>query len=264
MKIFHEIDPWDLERSELHLWGLAMGAIFAFVVGIALLVYPSLFLQPVILGGGTVRSLFVGFCVLGGLFFGYLLERHFLITRLRRQLKEEKRKARLIHDEANTSILPSLPGFHQFRTRVVMEFRRAESTRQSLTLLVVALTMRKDLAEKAESRDALEKAAQAMIRKLRGEDSVYWMGETNFCTVLPGIGTETAALIAGRVSDGLQAASGFGIRYSFEARTLNYPKDVQTEAEITAQIRPYFDEADKQALDDEAKRPPAEEDQSAA
>ena len=260
MKIFHEIDPWDLECSEKHLWGLALGTIFAFTVGIALLVYPSLFLQPVMLAGGTVRKLFVGFCVLASLLFLYLLERHFLITRLRRQLKEEKKKARLAHDESTTSVLATLPKFKEFRNRVALEYHRAEHTGQCLTLLLVALTLRRDLAEKAEARDIIEKAAQAMVRKLRGEDAVYWISETSFCTVLPGVGNETARLISGRVSEGLHAASGFGIRYSFEARTLNYPTDVQNELGIDALVRPYLDEMDRDAMEVKPVAPPPGQD----
>jgi GGDEF domain-containing protein len=249
MTVFHQIDPWDLERSERHLWVLALGTIFAFIVAIAFLVYPTVFLQPVTLGGGTVQKLFVGFCVLAGLLFGYLLERHFLITRLRRQLREEKRKVREAHLESSVSLMESLPRFQQFQGRLALEFHLAESTHQSLSLLVVAIKLRPNLAETAIAENVIEKAAQALVRKLRGEDSVYLIGATNFCVVLPDVSEKTASLISGRVSEGLDAASGLGIRFSFEIHALNYPALVHDEFELEVALRPYVEKPDEESTD---------------
>jgi hypothetical protein len=255
MKIFHEVDPWDLERSELHLWGLALGTIFAFIVAIAFLVYPSVFLQPVTLGGGTVRSLFVGFCVLAGLLFGYLLERYALIIRLRRQLKEEKRKAKLLQQGVTASLLDSLPGFKQFQSRVAWEYRRVVIEHQSLSILVAVLSLRKNLAKATDSTEVIEKAAHALIRKLRGEDSVYLIGPANFCVVLPEVHLETARVICGRVTEGLRDASGFGLRFSFEIKTLNYPENVLSEEEIDAIVRPYVDKQEAELMIDDDSVP---------
>ena len=259
MKIFHQIDPWDLEKSELHLWGLALGTIFAFIVAIALLVYPSVFLQPVTLGGGTVRRLFVGFCVLGGLLFGYLLERYALIIRLRRQLKEERNRAKLLQQGINPSLLDSLPGFKQFQSRLAWEFRRVVISHQSLSLLLVALTVNRNVAKSKVSEDPIEKAAQALIRKLRGEDSVYLIGASNFCVLLPEVHDETARVISARVKEGLQDASGFGLRFSFDILPLNYPGNVQSEDEINAAVQPYVGKEDPDSGNDDPVPPPPDQ-----
>ena len=257
MRTFNQIDPRNLYRSEMHLWSLALGTIFAFTVAIAILMYPTVFLQPVTLSGGAVRKMFVGFCVLAGLLFGYLLDRYFLINRLRRQLEEEQKRVTQGHRDANANLLESLPGFAQFQDQVAMEYRRAASTDQCLSVLVVALALRRNLAETTEGSTAIGDAAQVLIRKLRGEDSVYLISAKNFCIVLPGVNDKTARIISRRVSEGLHDASGAGIRFSFEIRALSYPTDVQSAHEIEAVVRLFVDKPGQESTAMDAVLSPA-------
>jgi len=254
MRIFDHVDPLNLDRSETHLWSLALLTILTFAVAIAVLMYPTVFLQPVTLSGGAVRNMFVGFCVLAGLHFSYLLDRRVVIGRLRSQLEEERKKVAEVRHEASDSLLESLPGFAQFQDHLAMEYRRASSTNQSLSLLVLALKEGRDLAGTAEGKIAIGDAAQALIRKLRGDDSVYLIGANNFCVVLPGVNSDTARLVSTRLSEGLLDASGAGNRFSFEIHALNYPADVQSAREIETAVRPFVDQPAQKSTDKEAYR----------
>jgi len=249
MRIFDHVDPLNLERSETHLWGLSLVTIFTFAVAIAVLMYPPVFLQPVTFSGGALRNMFVGFCVLAGLHFGYLLDRHVVIARLRRELEGERKKVAQVRHEASASLLESLPGFAQFQDQLAMEYRRASSTHQSLSLLVVALKSSSNLAESTEASTAIGDAAQALIRKLRGEDSIYLIGANNFCVVLPRVNSETARLVSRRLSEGLLDASGASNRFSFEIHALNYPADVQSAREIEVAVRPFVHKPGKESID---------------
>jgi hypothetical protein len=44
------------------------------------MMYPTVFLKPVVLSEGTVRKLYVSFCVLAGRPFGYRIDRHAIIS----------------------------------------------------------------------------------------------------------------------------------------------------------------------------------------
>ena len=252
MRIFDHVDPLNLERSETHLWSLSLVTIFAFAVAIAVLMYPTVFLQPVTFSGGAVRNMFVGFCVLAGLHFGYLLDRHVVVARLRRQLEEERKKVARVRHQASDSLLDSLPGFAQFQDHLAMEYRRDSSASQYLSLLVLALKEGREVAGTPEGKIAIGDAAQALIRKLRGEDSVYLIGANNFCIVLPGVNHETASVVSRRLSEGLLDASGTSKRFTFEILALNYPADVQSAREIEAAVRPFVDKPGQKSTDKEA------------
>jgi len=89
MQIFDRVDPLALESRERHLWLLALSILFIFAVGIALLMYPSVFSIPIALTVASPRETFFGFCAMAVLVVSYFVDRQFVISRLRKKLPEE-------------------------------------------------------------------------------------------------------------------------------------------------------------------------------
>ena len=61
MNVFDRIDSKELDRRELQLWLLAITTILILTVGMALLMYPTVFYEPLILTSSTLRKAFFGF-----------------------------------------------------------------------------------------------------------------------------------------------------------------------------------------------------------
>jgi hypothetical protein len=78
-----------LERRELQL--TIMAAVFVFVLasGLAVFMYPLVFVHPDAASKWTLRVAFFGFCALTLLFIGYLLERQSTVRKLKQQILEE-------------------------------------------------------------------------------------------------------------------------------------------------------------------------------
>ncbi|MGD0310792.1 MAG: hypothetical protein ABSC02_16075, partial [Acidobacteriota bacterium] len=125
MRVFDRIDPTTLDRRELHLWLLAITVIVILAAGMALLMYPTAFSDPIIVSGPTLRKTFFGFCALSLLSAGYFMDRQLTIHKLRRQLVEEQNRMMQIRHGASAALLESLPGISHFQDRLSMEFRRA-------------------------------------------------------------------------------------------------------------------------------------------
>jgi len=64
-----------LERRELQLTIVAAVFVFVLASGLAVFMYPMVFVHPDTANKWTLRVAFFGFCVLTLLFIGYLLER---------------------------------------------------------------------------------------------------------------------------------------------------------------------------------------------
>src|SRR5258708_12750558 len=74
-----------LERRELQLTILATAFVLVQAAGLAMFMYPLVFLHPV--GNKwTLRVAFFGFCALTLLFPGYLLDRHRPVRQLKAQI----------------------------------------------------------------------------------------------------------------------------------------------------------------------------------
>lgn len=240
MKVFDQIDPMTLERRQWHLWLLALTVILILVVGLALLMYPTVFAHPVVLSGPTQRKVFFSFCALSILLLGYLVDRQIVITALRKQLAEEQKRITQVRHEASKDLLATLPGFEHFRDRLTMECRRAISTQQALSLEVVVLKPSRSLAETKEVLTAFGDAAKALIGKLRGEDSMYVFAPGVFCILLPGVDSKNAYRLAERLNEGLGDASGASARFSFDVQVISYPEHATSAREIEEAVRTLF------------------------
>lgn len=237
MQVFDRVDPQTLDRRELHLWILALTVILVLAIGVALLMYPTVFSHPVSLDGLPVRAVFFGFCGFSVLAMGYFVDRQVVIRNLRNQLLNERQKVEQIRQEASVDLLATLPALDQFRDRLAMEFRRASNTRQSLSLLVVELKPSRNQSHAYETETAFGDAAKTLMRKLRGEDSIFLFAPGVFGIVLPAVNARGAYSVRDRLTDGLQDASGASERFSFTVRVVNYPEHVGTAREMEQSVR---------------------------
>ncbi len=237
MRIFDHIDPRNLERREWHLWTLALTVIVILSVGMALLMYPTVFGAEVVFSGNAFRQVFFGFCTLSALLVGYLVDRHFVISQLRKQLVDDQKQMMRIRLEASADLLSTLPGIDHFHDRLAMEYRRASSTQQPLSLLVVELKLARNVKDPGEAQASYGDAAKALTRKLRGEDSIYRFAPSVFGIILPGVSASSAYRVSDRLSDGIHDAAGASGRFSSEIRVFNYPEHAATARELAEAVR---------------------------
>lgn len=240
MKIFDQIDPRTLDRRELQLWVLALGMIVILASGMALLMYPTAFSDPVVLTGNTLRKIFFGFCALSVLLVGYLVDRQITLRALRQEILEQERRVIDLRLEASMDFLETLPSFTHFQDRLAMEYRRASGSKQPLSLLVIDLKPNRELSHGTEMSTAFGDAAKALTRKLRGEDSIYRFAPGAFGIVLPGVNVSDAYRVVNRIEDGLNDAAGVSARFSSDIRVVNYPEHVASAREMEDVVRAHL------------------------
>lgn len=247
MQIFDRIDPSKLDRRDMQLWVLALGLLVIFAAGMALLIYPAAFEMPVVISGPFLRQVFFAFCVLALLVVGYLMERRIVIQQLRRRLNEERNRSRQLLNQASADLLASLPGFEHFQDRLAMEFRRAVHAQLPLSLVIARLRLSPHLLDPGDASMACGDAAKAMIRKLRGEDSIYLFQPGVFGVVLPGVTAPDGHRVAERLQEGLMDASGASTRFSFELREVSFPEQVSAAHEMARSVEAFLSE-DRRAM----------------
>jgi GGDEF domain-containing protein len=232
MRMFDKIDVSTLERRDWQLWALAMVCIFILTMGMALLMYPTVLAGAEGPAGVILRRSFLGFCILCLLLEVYLLDRQLVIRQLRKRLREEQEQKARILAEAGADLLGSLPGFAHFQDRLTMEFRRAANIQAPLSLLMVSVKHSRDASDPSERAVAEGDAAKVLIRKLRGEDSIYLFHPGVFAIVLPGVRGTDANRVAERLHEGLADAAGASNRFAAEIRMINYPEHVSAAREL--------------------------------
>ena len=237
MRVFDRVDAATLERRDWELWALAMVCIFILTVGMALLMYPTVLASAEGPGGALLRRSYFGFCVLCLLLEIYLLDRQLVIRQLRKRLLEEQRLKARILEQAGADLLESLPGFAHFQDRLAMEFRRSANTDQPLTILTVALGLTRSVLLPAEIITAFGDAAKAIMRRLRGVDSLFFFRAGVFAVILPQTSTGDANKTADLITEGLLDASGACDRYTFSLKAFNYPDDTSSASEMERIVR---------------------------
>ena len=118
-----------------------------------------------------------------------------------------------------------------------MDFRRAINSGQPLTLVIARLTSSVDFADETEADTALGDAANALLRRLRGDDSIYQFERGIFGILLPGTGTEEAQRIADRLGEALADASGTTKRFTSGLQVLSYPEQAESARELEEAVR---------------------------
>ncbi len=217
-----------LERRELQLTIIAAVFVFVLASGLAVFMYPLVFVHPDGENKWTMRVAFFGFCALTLLFIGYLLDRQRTVRQLKQQILEELERNIELRLQASADLLHTMPDVNHFWDRLTMEYRRAMSMQKTLSLLVVKAKLPAS-GEKATA--ALGDAAKAMSQKLRPTDSIYRLAPELFGLVLPETDTLNAKRIALRLQEELQSVrSKHG--GAFETSVHNYPQDAKSAHEL--------------------------------
>jgi len=122
----------DLERRELQLTILAAVFVLVLASGLAAFMYPLVFLHPV----GNKWTLRVAFFATL-LFVGYLLERQRTVRQLKQQILAELERNVTLQQQASVDLLHSMPDQSHFWDRLTMEYRRAMTMQETLSLLLL-------------------------------------------------------------------------------------------------------------------------------
>jgi GGDEF domain-containing protein len=235
MNVFDRVDQKTLDRRHWQLSMLALGMILVLGVGMALLMYPAVFSKS----AGTVarppRTLFYGFCTLCILMVAYLLNRQYVVHRLRTKLVEEKKEMARVLEQVSAELLGTLSGFSHFQDQLTMGFRRATQTQEPLSLILVRLELSRLFRGAPEAQVAFGDAVKVLSRKLHGEDSLYRLSPEVFGIVLPNTPATGARLRCERLAESLADASGASNRFSADVQVVNYPDEVTAAFEMERQ-----------------------------
>ena len=237
MDVFDHPGRNTLETRDAQLWVLAIALLTVFSLGIAALMYPAVFSSPVVLTAPYMKIVFFGFCALSALTLGYLVDRQLVIRRLRKRLADEQAQRTDLISQASADLLDSLPGLSNFQDRLAMEFRRSVNTEQPLTILTVALGLTRSVLLPAEIITAFGDAAKAIMRRLRGVDSLFFFRAGVFAVILPQTRTADANKAADRITEGLLDASGACDRFTVSIKAFNYPDDTSSASEMERIVR---------------------------
>jgi GGDEF domain-containing protein len=219
-----------LERRELQLTILAAAFVLVQAAGLAVFMYPLVFLHP-IGNKWTLRVAFFGFCVLTLLFVGYLLDRQRTVRKLKQQILMELERNVTLQHQASVDLLQTMPDQNHFWDRLTMEHRRALSMKRTLSLLLAKAKPASASSKDEGSTEAWSEAAKAMSRKLRPSDSIYRLSTDLFALVLPDTDVLNAKRIAVRLQEELQEVRAkHGT--AFDITVHNYPEHVKSSHEL--------------------------------
>ncbi len=250
MHLFDRIPSAGLERREMQLILMASIAIVILAGGLVLFMYPVVF-SPTAPPNRPLAGAFFGFCVLSVLLAGYLVDRQRTIQKLRCQIAEDRMRSSYALKRASADLLQALPNFDSFQDRLPMEFRRAASSKQNLSVLVVAIRLHAAVAESTEASSTLGDAAKAICSKMREQDSIYVFTAGYFGAILPGVDVSIAKQICARFSEGLTDAAGAANRFTFKIDAFSYPEQASSAHDLELAVSgllPEFSLASQQSI----------------
>lgn len=231
MARFDQSELDSLERREFHLSLLAGIFVLVLAGGMALLMYPLVFVHPEEGSKWTLRIAFLGFCVLTMLFVAYLFDRQRTVRKLKQHLLEELKKNVDLRNQANVDLLRRLPDLNHFHDQLAMEFRRASNSQCPLSLLAVKVNLSSSISGKNETTGAFGEAVKGITRNMRQSDSIYLLGKGFFGVVMPNTDTATLGRVELQIQETLKSIAAPG-RFTFEMTTSNYPEQVQSAREL--------------------------------
>ncbi len=219
-----------LERRELQLTILAAAFVLVQAAGLAMFMYPLVFLHP-IGNKWTLRVAFFGFCALTLLFVGYLLDRQRTVRKLKEQILAELERNVTLQHQASVDLLQTMPDQNHFWDRLTMEYRRAMTMERTLSILLAKAKPAGASAKNEGSSEGWSEAAKAISRKLRPTDSIYRLSSDLFVLVLPETDVLNAKRIAVRLQEELQEIRAkYGI--AFDITVHNYPEHAKSAHEL--------------------------------
>jgi GGDEF domain-containing protein len=220
----------NLEKREFQLTILSAVFVMVLAGGVALLMYPVVFLHPEESNKWMLRIGFAGFCVLTILFVVYLFDRQRTVRKLKQHLLDEMKRNAELRNQAHVDLLHGLADLSHFHDQLSMEFRRAMSTTKPLSLIAVKVDCAAGLGNEKEIIAALGEAAKGISRTLRATDSIYALAKDIFGVIMPDTMMANAKLIEMQIEQTL-GSIGAG-RFAFEITTCSYPEQVQSAHEM--------------------------------
>jgi GGDEF domain-containing protein len=220
-----------LERREWNITLLAAVFVLVLATGLALFMYPLVFVHPDESRKWMLRVAFFGFCALTLLFVGYLFDHQRTVSKLKQQLLSELERNVELRHQASVDLLQSMPDINHFWDRLTMEYRRAMTMQKTLSLLLVKTKVGAGSSKLDVNTAGWSDAAKAISRKLRPTDSMYRLAPDLLGIVLPETDTTNAKRIAVRLQDELQAVrANHGLAFDITAH--NYPEHVKSSHEL--------------------------------
>jgi hypothetical protein len=220
-----------LERRERHLTILSVVVVLVMAAGLALLMYPLVFVHPYEGQEWPLRFAYFGFCVLSLLVAAYLLDRQRTFRDLKQQLVSQLRRNVELQNQGNDDLLHTIPDLNHFQDRLAMDYRRAATMKRTLSVLVVKIVFTRNSGDSNEEKTALGDAARTIARILRPTDSMYLLDKALFGLVLSDTDTATANRLKGGLEQSLRLV-GANNSFSFETFVCNYPDDATSAHEL--------------------------------
>jgi len=232
MHVFDEIRVQNLDRRQFQLTVLASMTIAVLATGVAILMYPAIFSQSLLVSGQTFRFAFYGFCILSALFVGYLWDRQITIRHLTQQVQMDQRRSNTFRLEACNNLLNTISGAIRFREQLNAHTRvmGAGTLPASVSVAVVRLYLSGMISDKNEEKVAFGDAAQVIHRRLRAGDSFYTLSSGVYGIILTGTDALSAQRFTAGLELGLLDAAGVGNRFTADVQLLNsadYGKSAQ-------------------------------------
>jgi GGDEF domain-containing protein len=220
-----------LERRELQLTVLAAVFVLVLASGLALFMYPLVFVHPDEANKWVLRVAFFGFCALTLLFVAYLLDHQRTVRKLKQHLLSELERNVELRHQAGVDLLQSMPDLNHFWDRLTMEYRRAMTMQKTISLLLVKAKSSASSSQPDDQTAAWSDAAKAISRKLRPTDSIYRLAHDLFGVVLPETDTLNAKRIAVRLQEELQPVrANHGV--AFDITVHNCPEHAKSAHEL--------------------------------
>jgi GGDEF domain-containing protein len=244
----HPAESADLERREFQLSFFACLAIIVLAGGIALLMYPAVFLSQDYSQTRLPQSAFFGFCALSCLLVIYIVDRQITIHRLRTQMALDRQRSSEALRQASADLISTMPNYNTFEDRLTMEFRRAVAAELKLSVLVISIKLHAHFSEPSLAMSALGDAAKAISRKLREQDSIFVLRPSFFGVILPGLDQSAVQQVSARIAEGLSDAAGASDRFSFKIESVSYPEQTSSAHDLELVVSGWLPESDsKQA-----------------
>jgi hypothetical protein len=223
MHIFDEIRIQNLDRRQFQLTMLASMTIAVMATGVAILMYPTIFSQDILVSRQTFRFAFYGFCCLSALLVGYLWDRQLTIRRLTQQVQNEQWRSKTFRSRASDDLLNTIPGLVGFREHLSAHGRSAVASGKAapLSVAVVRLYVSAVISERREEQFAFGDVAQVIRRRLRSSDSIYILSPGIFGVILPGMDQLSAQGFATSLELGLADAAGVDGRFTADVKMLS-------------------------------------------
>jgi len=220
-----------LERRELNITILAAIFVLVLASGLALFMYPLVFVHPDESRKWMLRVAFFGFCALTILFVSYLFDHQRTVRKLKQHLLSELERNMALRHQAGVDLLQSMPDLNHFWDRLTMEFRRAMTMQKNLSLLLVKAKAGAAPSKQETDTGAWSEAAKVISRKLRPTDSIYRLAPDLLGIVLPETDTANAKRVAARLQEELQAVRA-SHAMAFDITAHNYPEHVKSAHEL--------------------------------